>query len=496
MSISQCLRPFFSALLLLPALVAGLHPARAEAADVLVAIASSGADAKSRVAGPMLREGRSFVADGDAAADDLGSGTALAEIVAESCAGLAVRILPLRIASAKAPDPAPEALAAAVDAAVEAGADVLLVACVSGRRNAAVAAALDRALKKGLLVLSPAGSSPDGFDLFPASHPGVLSVAGVEPAPASSPQALPWRLTAFANASARTDVLAPALDPERDLFGSGVAAARAAAFAAAALAQRSDVPREKRREWLLGLGDGAVAGRDAAGKLPRVWDPAALKAALARDAARGRFVVESVIPETLRSVKVRVRNVSAAAAKGTLRLYSALLREPVTAAIPETAPGAAATLTVEIGEDAAMTRCVEIAGAREDDPPADVARFETPVRAWAGAVSLAGVEVLPPDEGARTVRVRVFVANASGETAEGVRILVGLGAAERTRTVAAAAGAVTTAEIDVDIPAPGASGAALPLLVELGSGAEAAARGGNVPAGAGALRLEPPPVRK
>ncbi len=496
MLLSRCLRVLVTALFAFPGPLAGIQGPRAEAADVLIAVVSSGADSTSKSAGPRLQLGRTFVAGGDASADDLGCGTRLAELIADACPGVAVHILPLQVANSRTPDPSPAALASAVDAAVAAKADILLVACVSTRRHAPVAEALDRALKKGIVVLAPAGSSPEGFDLFPASHPGVLSVAGIEPAPASSPQALPWRLTAFANASARTDVLAPALDRERDLWGSGVAAARAAAFAAVALARRSDVPREKRREWLLGLGDGAIAGNDAPGRFTRVWDPAAIKTALARAPEGGRLELVSMVAASRHSLRIRVLNTSSAAAKGTLRVYSTLLREPVMAGIPEVAPGATAVVVVETGADAGMTRCVEIAGPREDSPPADTVLLSAPVQAWANSFCIAGLEVEPPEAGATTVVVRIHVANLTGSDAEKVPILVGLGGAEKTRMVATAENALTPVEFVMDIPAPGKARSALPLLVEVGPGAQAAARGGTVPADADPIHLEPPPVRK
>lgn len=73
---------------------------------------------------------------------------------------------------------APAAVAAAIDWL--AGADVIAVPLGSDRDEPEVAAAIDRALRRGATVVAAAGDSHPDPVMFPARHPGVLAVGALD----------------------------------------------------------------------------------------------------------------------------------------------------------------------------------------------------------------------------------------------------------------------------------------------------------------------------
>ncbi|MGW5578524.1 S8 family serine peptidase [Micromonospora chokoriensis] len=153
-----------------------------------VAVVDSGVDdgvpalADRVLTGADLRSG---TADGNV--DCLGSGTALAGIVAGRSddqgrtAGVApdATILPLRIADTKA-SARPEDAATAIEVAVSAGAKVVTLGRLVDPRHPMVAAAVESAGRHDVVVVvsaPPAGA--DRGDVAPAEPVGVLTVGGV-----------------------------------------------------------------------------------------------------------------------------------------------------------------------------------------------------------------------------------------------------------------------------------------------------------------------------
>lgn len=290
--------------------------------DVVVALVCAGVDRSHPDLAKSLVEGRSFVEGGDAGRDPANHGTPLALLVAGrataareagAAAGLPVKVWPLQVATPERPEVSPETLARALEAVLEKQVDVVCLPLASARRAKRLDELLSKLAAAGAAVFAPSGASPDGFDLYPASHPDVFSVAPTDDG----------ELSAFANASAATDVLAPALSWKGGPRGGGVAAARAAAIAAAVIATRPEVPRLDRLRMLRAVGDGRVLEKCGTTPPPRLWDAAALKAALARPPLReGRWAIESVEPVGKRALLVRLHGQGAASGEGRVRVFS------------------------------------------------------------------------------------------------------------------------------------------------------------------------------
>lgn len=155
---------------------------------------------------------------GGRTADTSGHGTHVASVVAGAAGngaglvGLAygARILPVRVLD-RAGDGEPESIASGIRWAARQGADVLALAFAFGPEVRAgalpdVAAALDDADRRGVVVVAAAGN--DGLDRvsLPARHPSVIAVGATTRR---------GRLTASSNHGARLDLVAP---------GGGIAA--------------------------------------------------------------------------------------------------------------------------------------------------------------------------------------------------------------------------------------------------------------------------------
>ncbi|SNY45327.1 type VII secretion-associated serine protease mycosin [Paractinoplanes atraurantiacus] len=165
---------------------------------VRVAVIDSGVDA----AHPQLRghvtPGADFLHGDDNGRQDCnGHGTAVASIIGAMPArntgfqGLApgVAILPLRISEQEVIDGkavgdkgTPAQFAQAIDLAVDQGADVINISLVMTSDNAAVRAAVARAIGAGVVVVAAAGNDAlkGNPDPFPAKYPGVIGVGAVQ----------------------------------------------------------------------------------------------------------------------------------------------------------------------------------------------------------------------------------------------------------------------------------------------------------------------------
>jgi len=94
------------------------------------------------------------------------------------------------------------ALAAAIDAALERGARVILVAAALRSRENRVAESVRKAREKGALVVAPAGDEGLSVERFPANEPGVVGVAALASGAALSAQTNAGSRTALAAAGA------------------------------------------------------------------------------------------------------------------------------------------------------------------------------------------------------------------------------------------------------------------------------------------------------
>lgn len=171
--------------------------------DVLVAVIDSGVDAdhpQLKRSGKVLR-GQDFFMQGVSRGDfDCGShGTAVASIIAADpvdgigFAGLApdARILPVRITERDIGDGSgiqqiePTFLAKGIRYAADRGAKVINLSLAGLNDSDRVRAAVKYAQRKDAVVVAavgaPAQNEPAGLPSYPASYPGVLGVAAVDP---------------------------------------------------------------------------------------------------------------------------------------------------------------------------------------------------------------------------------------------------------------------------------------------------------------------------
>lgn len=196
---SACLRPTSVHTGQVPWAVQRLRPQRAwglsRGSGTVVAVLGSGIDARNAQFGPgQVLEGKDLLDDGGPANDDCdGSGTFVAGLVAArpdpatSVVGLSPNslLLPVRIlrsteTGVETPDPA--TVAAGIDYAVEAGADVVVLYEAASGTSEALRRAVSEAGQRGVVVVAGAHSTgPDrSAPQYPCALDGVLAVAGID----------------------------------------------------------------------------------------------------------------------------------------------------------------------------------------------------------------------------------------------------------------------------------------------------------------------------
>lgn len=212
---------------------------------VRVAVLDSGVSGAAAGLRAAVAPGRDVVSGGPARSDCLGRGTALAAIVAAGptsgtgVVGMApeATVLPFRIIGPQRRT-TPASIADGIDAAVDAGADVVLVGSGQVADTPALRAAVTRAAGRDVLVVAPVDDGPASTTgqpppvWYPAAYPQVLAVGGVDANGRGTVLALP---------ASGLDVLAPAKDAvvpgptgagHYTVGGTAVAAAHVAGAAA------------------------------------------------------------------------------------------------------------------------------------------------------------------------------------------------------------------------------------------------------------------------
>ncbi|TYB97640.1 S8 family serine peptidase [Micromonospora sp. WP24] len=213
---------------------------------VVVAVIDTGVSAGATALRGAVRRGTDVVGSGAADRDCYGRGTALAGIVAgrpvtgSAFVGVApeATILPIRIVDGKG-KVAPGAIAAGIRAATAAKADVILLGVGTPAPDAELRAAIREAVTRDVVLVAsvsddtrPAGTTQKPAPWYPAAHPDVLAVGGIDA------KGVP---TEKSPAESGVDLLAPAADavsvaPRGDGHYTVAGPAVAAAYAAGAAA--------------------------------------------------------------------------------------------------------------------------------------------------------------------------------------------------------------------------------------------------------------------
>ncbi|SIQ79107.1 S8 family serine peptidase [Micromonospora avicenniae] len=213
---------------------------------VVVAVVDTGVSATATALRGAVRAGTDVVGSGAADRDCYGRGTALAGIVAarpvtgSGFVGMApeATILPIRIVDAKG-KVAPGAIAAGIRAATAAKADVILLGVGTTSPDAELRAAIREAVGRDIVLVAavsdetkPTGSTQRAAPWFPAAHPDVVAVGGIDakgvPTEKSPPEAGVDLLAPAAGAVS----VAPRGNGHYSVAGPAVAAAYAAGAAA------------------------------------------------------------------------------------------------------------------------------------------------------------------------------------------------------------------------------------------------------------------------
>ncbi len=161
---------------------------------VKVAVLDSGVDhTVKQLTGHVSAGFDALAGHGPADNDCLGSGTQVAAVIAAAVdtsigfVGLAPRvtIVPIRVIddSTTSAEADPDILARGIDAAVEQGADVIVVSAVSHTGSAQLAAAVQAAEEHGVTVVAAAGDlgdTPLAPDPYPAAYPDVIGVGAID----------------------------------------------------------------------------------------------------------------------------------------------------------------------------------------------------------------------------------------------------------------------------------------------------------------------------
>ncbi|MFG2042289.1 S8 family serine peptidase [Dactylosporangium sp. NPDC048998] len=221
---------------------------------VVVAILDSGVSSAAVGLAGAVAAGKDVVTGGPAQSDCLGRGTALAAIVAArptsgtGVVGMApeATVLPIRIINPQG-KVTTKAISDGVNAAVDAGADIILLGTGDVTNAQALRDAVARAAGRNILVVAPVNDGPSNLPgqpppaWYPAAYPEVLAVGGVGP---------DGRATTSTGAASEPDVLAPGVGAvvpgptgpgQYSVGGTAIAAAYAAGAAALVRAYYPDL---------------------------------------------------------------------------------------------------------------------------------------------------------------------------------------------------------------------------------------------------------------
>jgi len=154
---------------------------------ITVAIIDTGIRAIPDLEGTSILDGISFVENTKDTTDNNGHGTHVAGTIAQTTdneigvAGVAPNstLLPIKVLGADGFGRS-EWIAAAIDEACDRGANVLNLS-LGGPQSEVVSIAVQKALKRGVLIVAAAGNTGQEGVQFPAALPGVLAVSAVGP---------------------------------------------------------------------------------------------------------------------------------------------------------------------------------------------------------------------------------------------------------------------------------------------------------------------------
>ena len=156
--------------------------------STVVAVLDSGVDASDPDLSGAIVPGHDFVDGGTDTSDDLGHGTLAAGVIAgRGAAGASpgacprCRIMPVRVIDAAGKGSA-AAIASGIAWAVDHGARVVNMSFVMPTTDPGIAAAVQYALDRGVVLVAGAGNSGGSTIQYPAGYPGVISVAATDPA--------------------------------------------------------------------------------------------------------------------------------------------------------------------------------------------------------------------------------------------------------------------------------------------------------------------------
>lgn len=242
---------------------------------VLVAVLDTGVSPAAAGLTGVAQHGVDVVKHGPADSDCPGRGTALAGIVAgrsvpdSPITGIApgAGVVPIRVTDSEGRIP-PGALAAGIQAAVLAGAQVILVGTGTPTPEPALRQAVDTAAVHNAVVVAPVASKGAGDPgqptpvWYPAGYPGVVAVGGVDQSgSATEPVAK----------EARVDLVAPAVDAvapgpaggHYKVGGTVVAAAYVAGAAALLRSYQPELSAAQVAQRLKETAEPAPVGRDS-----------------------------------------------------------------------------------------------------------------------------------------------------------------------------------------------------------------------------------------
>jgi len=162
---------------------------------VIVAVVDSGVDPNQPDLQGALVPGADFVDGTGSTADQFGHGTMVAGVIAargdngQGVAGAcwSCLIMPVKVLNADGSGTSLD-VAMGIRWAAEHGANVINLSFVLSAPDGTVEAAITYAEELGVLVVAAAGNSSSAQETYPASYPGVVSVAATDP----SGQPYPW----------------------------------------------------------------------------------------------------------------------------------------------------------------------------------------------------------------------------------------------------------------------------------------------------------------
>ena len=162
-----------------------LRPASADKDGIVIGLIDSSVQRQGSRVGDFLLPEISMAGEPADRPDQVNHGTSMAETILRGLSAslqdtqeTSVRILPVDVYG-QSENTSTFAVARGVQAAIEAGADIISLSLGSDQQNALMQSVIQAGTREGVLFLAAAGNEPTGLPVYPAAQPEVVGVTAL-----------------------------------------------------------------------------------------------------------------------------------------------------------------------------------------------------------------------------------------------------------------------------------------------------------------------------